>query len=172
MIKAYQGHRPEIHESCFVAENAAVIGQVKIGEKSSVWFGAVIRCELERIEIGESTNIQDCCIIHTDLGYPTIIGNNVTVGHGAIVHGATVGDNTLVGMGAILMNGVKVGKNAVIGAGALCTENMVIPEGSVVVGSPAKVVKTAKEYNLVYTSLNSIAYTELAAEYKKEGNQG
>lgn len=90
------------------------------------------------------------------------------MGHGAIVHGATVGDNVLVGMGAILMNGVKVGKNTIIGAGALCTENMVIPEGAVVVGSPAKVIKTAEEYNLVYTSLNSIAYTELAAEYKKQ----
>lgn len=168
MIKAYKGSSPEIHESCFVAENATVIGQVKIGEKSSIWFGAVVRCEFEHVEIGENTNIQDCSIVHTDMGYPTVIGNNVTVGHGAIVHGATVADNVLVGMGAILMNGVKVGKNTIIGAGALCTENMVIPEGAVVVGSPAKVIKTAEEYNLVYTSLNSIAYTELAAEYKKQ----
>lgn len=168
MIKTYQGNSPAIHESCFIAENATIIGQVKIGEKSSVWFGAVVRCEFEHVEIGENTNIQDCSIVHTDMGYPTVIGDNVTVGHGAIVHGATVGDNVLVGMGAILMNGVKVGKNTIIGAGALCTENMVIPEGAVVVGSPAKVVKTAEEYNLVYTSLNSIAYTELAAEYKKQ----
>ena len=168
MIKSYQGKTPELHESCFIAENATVIGQVRMGQNSSIWYGAVVRCEFEHIEIGENTNIQDCCIVHTDLGYPTVIGNNVTVGHGAIVHGAIVEEHVLVGMGAILMNGVKVGKNSIIGAGALCTENMEIPAGSVVVGSPAKVIKNNGDYNLVYTSLNSIAYTELAAEYKKE----
>lgn len=168
MEKSYKGKKPEISEICFIAENASVIGDVKIGPHTSVWFGAVIRGDEESIVIGENSNIQDNAVLHCDEGYPITIGDNVTVGHAAIVHGATIEDNVLVGMGAIVMNGAKIGKNSVIGAGAVCTENMVVPKGSVVVGIPAKVVKNSEEYNNSANTLNAVAYMDLAEEYAKQ----
>jgi len=165
MIKPYNGIKPTIHESCFVAENASVIGDVQIGSKSSVWFGAVIRGDEASIFIGENSNIQDNAVLHCDVGCPMKIGNFVTVGHGAIVHGATIGDNVLVGMGAIVMNGVEIGANSMIGAGAVCTEKMVIPNGSVVVGIPAKVIKNAEENNKSLIITNASAYVLLGEEY-------
>ena len=168
MVMSFKEKTPLIHESCFIAETAAVIGDVKIGSGSSVWFGAVIRGDEDGISIGENSNIQDNAVLHCDEGYPIKIGNSVTVGHGAIVHGATIADNVLIGMGAIIMNGVAIGSNSVIGAGAVCTENMIVPNGSVVVGIPAKPVKTAEEHNRSITSLNAAAYVELGAEYVKK----
>lgn len=166
MIMRFKDQQPVIHESCFVAETASVIGDVAIGGQSSVWFGAVIRGDEERIEIGAGSNVQDNAVLHCTVGYPMKIGNMVTVGHGAIVHGATIDDNVLVGMGAIIMNGVEIGADSVIGAGAVCTENMVIPAGSVVVGVPAKVVKTAAEANREINSMNATEYMALAEEYR------
>ncbi len=165
MIKPYNGIKPTIHESCFIAENASVIGDVCIGNNSSIWFGAVIRGDEDSIYIGENSNVQDNAVLHCDVGCPIKIGNFVTVGHGAIVHGATIGNNVLVGMGAVIMNGVKIGANSMIGAGAICTENMVIPNGSVVVGVPAKVIKNAEEHNKTLTTLNASAYVMLGEQY-------
>ena len=134
---------PEIHEPVFVAPTATVGGNVSIGGGSSVFFGAVIRSELDEIVIGRGTNIQDNCVLHIERGMPLHVGDGCTVGHSAILHSCTVGDNTLVGMGAIVLNGAVVGKNAVVAAGALVLENTVVPDGMVAMGVPAKVREAA-----------------------------
>ena len=117
---------PTISSSAFVADNATVRGDVTLGERSSVFFGAVLRGDRAPITIGSGTNIQDNCVVHVDYDYPVVVGQNVTVGHGAILHGCTVGDNTLIGMGAIVLNGAQVGSNCLIGAGALVPQHAVI----------------------------------------------
>ena len=130
---------PTISSSAFVADNATVRGDVTLGERSSVFFGAVLRGDRAPITIGSGTNIQDNCVVHVEYDYPVVVGQNVTVGHGAILHGCTVGDETLIGMGAIVLNGAQIGKGCLIGAGALVTQNAVIPDGCMAVGSPARV---------------------------------
>ena len=167
MIMSFKDKSPEIHESCFIAENASIAGDVRIGSGSSVWFGAVIRGDEDCIVIGENSNIQDNAVLHCNVGHPVKIGNNVTVGHSAIVHGAEIGDNVIIGMGAIILDGAEIGENSMIGAGAVCTENMCIPSGSVAVGIPAKVIKTEEDFNKSNAALNAVAYAELAEEYKK-----
>ncbi len=126
----------------WIAESAEVIGDVILGENVSVWFGAVIRGDNATIMLGDNTNIQENSVIHTDAGINVNIGKGVTIGHLAMLHGCTIGDNSLIGIGAIVLNHVNIGKNCIIGANALVTENMQIPDNSVVMGSPAKVVKT------------------------------
>jgi carbonic anhydrase/acetyltransferase-like protein (isoleucine patch superfamily) len=134
--------RPElIHSSVFLARGAVVLGDVSIDEQSSVWFNAVVRGDTEAIRIGRRTNIQDGCILHADPGFPCAVGDEVTVGHGAIVHGATVGNRVLIGMRALVMNGADIGDESVVGVGAIVTEGMKIPPGSVVLGLPGKVVR-------------------------------
>lgn len=142
MIMVYKGISPEIDENAFVAPNATVIGKVKIGENSSVWFGAVLRGDESPITIGRGSNVQDNAVLHCDLGSPMSIGDNVTIGHGAIIHGATIGDNVLIGMGAIVLNGAKIGDNCIVGAGAVVKENAEVPANSMLVGVPAKVIRT------------------------------
>lgn len=166
MILSYRGISPKIHESCFVAESASVVGDVTIGEDSSVWYGAVIRGDEDSLVIGRRTSIQDNAVIHCNEGFPVKIGDNVTVGHGAIVHGCTVGDNALIGMGATVLDGAVIGENAVVGAGAVVKERDVIPEGAVAVGIPAKVVKIASEHNSSMNSLNAEAYVQLGRNHK------
>src|SRR5438132_9027070 len=131
--------RTKVHESVFIAPTAAVIGDVTIGANSSVWYGAVVRGDVDWITIGEGTNIQDNCVVHVDRDAPTQIGNQVVIGHGAIVHSATIHDGALIGMSAILQVGCVIGENALIGAGAVVTENKEIPANSVALGVPAKV---------------------------------
>lgn len=167
MILAFKGKTPAIAADCFVAENASVIGDVTLGGKSSVWFGAVIRGDEDSIAVGEGTSVQDNAVLHCDEGHPAIIGNNVTIGHGAVVHGCTVHDNALIGMGAVVLNGAVIGENAVVGAGAVVKENMEIPAGAVAVGIPAKVVKVAEDYNRSMNALNAAVYVGLGAEYRK-----
>lgn len=125
----------------FVAETATVIGNVELLEDSSIWFGAVLRGDNERITIGAHSNVQDLSVLHTDPGFPLTIGTGCTIGHRAILHGCTIGDNSLVGMGATILNGAQIGKNCLIGAGALITEGKVIPDGSLVIGAPGKVAR-------------------------------
>jgi carbonic anhydrase/acetyltransferase-like protein (isoleucine patch superfamily) len=127
---------------CWIAPTATVVGKVRLAEEASVWFGAVLRGDNEPIGIGERSNIQDLAVIHTDPGFPATVGSDCTIGHRAILHGCTIGDNSLVGMGAIVLNGAVVGRNCLIGAGALITETKVIPDDSLVIGVPAKVVRT------------------------------
>ena len=142
MIYKLGEHEVEITgEDFYVAESASVIGKVRLANDSSVWFGAVLRGDNESITVGENTNIQECAVIHTDPGFPCILGSNVTIGHQAMLHGCQVGDNSLIGINAVVLNGAKIGRNCLIGANALVTENQEIPDGSLVIGSPAKPIK-------------------------------
>ena len=152
-------------EGHFIAPNAAVIGDVEMHDKSSVWFSCVLRGDADRIVIGAGSNIQDGAVIHADPGFPTIIGENVTVGHNAMIHGCTIGDGSLVGINAVVLNGAKVGKGCLIGANALVTENMEIPDGSMVLGSPAKIKKTFTEREQEVLGLNAEHYVANAARY-------
>ena len=153
----------------FAAGNATITGSVTIGEQVGIWFGAVIRADKDRIIIGDRSNIQDNCVVHTTTGHPVHIGNDVSVGHGAILHGCTVGNRVLVGMGAIVLNGAVVGEGSVIGAGAVVRERMNIPPGSVVVGIPAKVIKQATAEQQDHILANAASYVELAMEYARHG---
>lgn len=138
-------HRVQCAGDCFIADNATVIGQVEIGVDASIWFNVVIRGDTDRIIIGPETNIQDGSILHTDEGIQLRLGRGVTVGHKVMLHGCEVGDYSLVGINAVVLNGAKIGSHCLIGANALVTENMVIPDGSLVVGSPAVIKRTLSE---------------------------
>ena len=142
MIVPIEGHAPDISKAAFVAENATVCGNVVVGEDSSIWFGAVLRAEGEPMRIGKRTNIQDNVTVHIDNGFPVTIGNEVTVGHNAVVHGCTVENGVLIGMGSTILNGAVIGEGSVVAAGALVLEGAVVPPNSLVAGVPAKVKKT------------------------------
>ena len=160
--------RPDlIAPSAFIAPGATVLGDVTIGDESSVWFGAVVRGDCEAIRIGKRTNIQDLCVLHADPGYPCTLGDGVTVGHGAIVHGATVEDDVLIGMKAVVMNGAKIGRGSIVAVGAIVTERTEVPPGSVVMGQPAKVKRAAEERDLVRIRHAAEHYVEAAKGYKK-----
>ena len=141
MIVTFRGKTPQISSEAFVAETAALIGDVTVGPDSSIWYGAVIRGDCSSITVGCGVSIQDNAVLHTEIGHPLIIGDNVTVGHGAVVHCASVGSNTLIGMGAILLDGAVIGDHCVIGAGAGVKEKTVVPSGTMMVGIPAKCVR-------------------------------
>ena len=132
---------PVVAQSAWVADSAQVIGAVELAANASVWFGTVVRGDTELISIGEGSNIQDCSVLHTDMNKPLTIGKNVTVGHQVMLHGCTIGDETLIGIGAIVLNGARIGKNCLVGAGALVTEGKEFPDGSMIIGSPAKAVR-------------------------------
>jgi carbonic anhydrase/acetyltransferase-like protein (isoleucine patch superfamily) len=138
------GQAPELPAdgNCFIADTAAVIGKVRLLNGASVWFGAVLRGDNEWIEIGENSNVQDNSTCHTDLGFPLTIGRNCTIGHNVILHGCTIEDDALVGMGSIVMNGAKIGRGSIVGAGSVITEGKQFPEHSLIIGSPARVVRT------------------------------
>ena len=135
-------HAPEIDASSFVADTASVIGKVSLHANTTVWFGVTIRGDNERITIGENSNVQEGTVMHTDMGYPLDIGKNVTVGHQAMLHGCTIGDGSLVGIQAVILNGAKIGNGCLVGAGALVTEGKEFPDNSLIIGSPAKAVRT------------------------------
>lgn len=160
---------PKISEKAFVAKNATVIGDVTVEEDANIWFGAAIRGDMDSIYIGKGSNVQDNAVVHVDKGFPVRIGENVTIGHGAIVHGCTVGDNVLVGMGAIILNGAKIGDNCIIGAGATVTQNKEIPANSLLVGCPAKVIREVDGQGAESTRQNALRYIEEGKEYKKLG---
>lgn len=145
MISTIKDKTPNLDPSAYVAPNAAVLGDVSLGVGSSIWFGAVVRGDANSIRIGDRTNIQDLCVLHVDSKNPLSIGGDVTVGHRAILHGCTVGDRVLIGMGAILMNGVVIGDDSIVGAGALVTEGTKVPPFSLVLGVPAKVKRALTE---------------------------
>ena len=134
------GISPEIAASAWVADSAQVMGTVNIGDDASIWFGTVVRGDTSSITIGEGSNVQDASVLHADLGMPLVIGRHVTVGHQVMLHGCTIGDESLIGIGAIVLNGAKIGKNCLVGAGALVTEGKEFPDGSMIIGSPARVV--------------------------------
>lgn len=149
----------------FIAENASLIGDIALGHGSSVWYGAVIRNDDKKITIGDYTNIQDNCTLHISRWDDLYIGSYVTVGHNAIVHGCRVEDNCLIGMGSIIMNRAHIGKNCIIGAGAVVTEGKEIPEGSLVLGVPAKVIRTLTDEEIKSIRESAIHYNKLAEEY-------
>ena len=159
---------PTVHPTAFVADNATLLGDVTLGAHSSVFFGAVLRADREPITIGAGSNIQDNCVVHEEFGYPVTVGDNVTVGHGAILHGCTVGDNTLIGMGAIVLNGAKVGSNCLIGAGALVPQNAVIPDGSLAFGSPARVKSQLDGDAIAQLRQSALSYQKEAMAYKAQ----
>lgn len=163
--------KPVIHPSAFVAPNATVLGDVTLQENSSVFYGAVLRGDRSTIVIGAGSNIQDGCVIDVDPPHPVAIGSGCTVGHGAILHGCIVGDNSLIGIGAIVLNGAQIGKNCIVGAGALVTQNTVIPDGSLVIGSPAKVKRSLTVEEIEGNRLAAAGYIAEAAEYKVMSNK-
>ncbi|NLX50380.1 MAG: gamma carbonic anhydrase family protein [Methanospirillum sp.] len=150
----------------FIAPNATVLGDVALGDRVGIWFGAVVRADRDRVAIGADSNIQDNCVVHTTPGHPVIIGREVSVGHGAVLHGCTIGDRVLVGMGAIVLNGAVVSEDTVIGAGAVVTEGTAVPPGSVVIGVPGRVVKQTSDEQRAQIRRNAASYVELARRYR------
>ncbi|HAF89254.1 MAG: gamma carbonic anhydrase family protein [Deltaproteobacteria bacterium] len=159
---------PEFPESAFIAPDASLIGRVRIGEYSSVWFNAVLRGDMEHISIGDETSFQDLSMGHADPRFPLIIGNRVTVGHHCVMHGCKVEDDCLIGMGAVLMNGVKIGRGSIVGAGAVLLEGMEVPPFSMVAGSPAKIRKTYEESILANIRTMSQIYVKRAIRYREQ----
>ena len=159
---------PEFTDTTFIAPDASLIGKVRIGSYSSVWFNAVLRGDMAYISIGDETSFQDLSMGHADPGFPLIIGNRVTVGHQCVLHGCEVEDDCLIGMGSILMNGVKIGRGSIVGAGAVLLEGMEVPPFSMVAGSPAKVCKTYKESIIENINVMSQIYVKRAIRYRKQ----
>ena len=167
MIYDFEKNVPEVHPEAWVAANATLIGKIKLEKNSSIWFNAVLRGDIELITIGENSNIQDGSVLHTDPGFKLNIGKRVTVGHMVMLHGCQIGDDTLIGIGSIILNNAKIGKNCIIGAKALITENKEIPDNSLVVGSPGKIIRqvTEEEKKAVYE--NTKHYQENWKQYSK-----
>lgn len=158
--------RPEqIHASVFIAPGAVVVGDVTLCEQASVWFNATLRGDVEAITVGPRSNIQEGCILHADPGYPAVVGADVTVGHGAVVHGARVGDNCIVGIRAVLLNGSVVGENSIVGAGALLTEGKVYPPNSLLLGAPARVARELTPEEVAGNRASAQRYVERAAAF-------
>ncbi len=159
-IYALGNHTPQIHKDTWVAPDANLIGQVVLEEAASVWFGCTIRADHEEIRVGAGSNVQENCVMHIDAGFPLTIGQNCTIGHKVMLHGCTIGDNSLIGMGAIVLNGARIGRNCLIGAGALITEGKVIPDNSLVMGSPGKVVRQLDDAAAQKITLSALHYQD------------
>ena len=158
--------QPAIHDTAWVADSAAVMGNVTLSEDSSVWFGVVIRGDTETITVGKGTNIQDNSVLHADHGMPLVIGENVTVGHQVMLHGCTIGDGSLIGIQAVVLNGAKIGKHCLVGAGALVTEGKEFPDGCMILGSPAKAVRQLTEAQIEGLKMSAQHYIDNARRYK------
>ncbi len=163
--------QPTIHPTAWVANGAVVRGDVTLEENANVWYNAVIRGDVAPITVGKNSNVQDCAVLHVDQDCPLTIGQNVTVGHGAILHGCTIEDEALIGMGAIVLNGAVIGAGSIVGAGALVTANTVLPENSLAVGSPAKVIRQVSPEQRAASVENALQYVKEAEEYKVLENQ-
>jgi carbonic anhydrase/acetyltransferase-like protein (isoleucine patch superfamily) len=168
MILRFQNQSPVLARECYVAENATVIGRVVLGSQSSIWFGAVLRGDIESITIGERSNVQDNTVLHTSRGKPVVVGQGTTVGHNATLHGCSVGDNCLVGMGAILLDGCKIGDNCIVAAGALVKQNQKVPSGSLVVGAPARVIRRLSDDEISSLWKQANRYVVLQSCYRNQ----
>lgn len=166
MIYQLDGEKVQAEGDFWVADSAAVIGKVLLKQDASVWFNAVLRGDNELITLGEGSNIQDGSVLHTDPGYPLTIGAHVTVGHKVMLHGCEIGEGSLIGINAVVLNGAKIGKNCLIGANALITEDKVIPDNSMVLGSPGKVVKTLSDEQAAGIRIGAAHYVENARRYR------
>ena len=167
MIYELDGVRPQIDPTAWIAPSAVLIGNVIVGPRANIWFGAVLRGDNEPIVVGEGSNVQENSVLHTDMGYPLTIGANCTIGHKAMLHGCTVEDGSLIGMGATLLNGVRIGAGSLIGASALVTEGKEIPPGSLVMGAPAKVVRSLDEAARARLVKSAEGYQANAARFAK-----
>jgi len=166
MIRSFQGIKPTIPSSCFIEETGIVIGDVVLGENCSVWFHAVIRGDVNYIRLGSRTNVQDLCMLHvTHDTHPLIIGDEVTIGHSVVLHGCTIKDRVLIGMGAIVMDGAVIGEDSVVGAGALITEGTIVPPKSLVLGSPAKVKRPVTDKEVTWIKESADNYVKYAGQY-------
>lgn len=165
MIYSLDGSAPQIDLDAWIAPGCSIIGKVRIAANASVWFGAVLRGDNELIDVGNGTNIQENSVLHTDWGYPLTIGAGCTIGHKAMLHGCTIGDNSLIGMGATVLNGAVIGRNCLIGAGALITENKVIPDGSLVMGAPGRVVRQLDEAGIARLQDSALSYQNNARRF-------
>lgn len=161
-------HVPDIDPSAYITDAANVIGKVKIEANASIWFGVTMRGDNELITIGENSNVQEGCILHTDPGYPLTISKNVTVGHQAMLHGCTIGEGSLIGIQAVILNGAKIGKNCLVGAGALVTEGKEFPDNSLIIGSPAKAVRTLSAEDAERLQGNAGHYVSRGQQFKAE----
>ena len=165
-IYAIDGVAPHIAATAWVADSAQVMGQVELGEGASVWFGAVVRGDTDRITIGAGSNIQDASVLHADAGQPLLVGERVTVGHQVVLHGCTIGDESLIGIGAVVLNGAKIGRNCLVGAGALVTEGKEFPDGSMILGSPAKAVRQLTPAQIEGLRQSARHYTDNARRFR------
>ncbi|MBO9413363.1 MULTISPECIES: gamma carbonic anhydrase family protein [unclassified Ruegeria] len=157
-IYALGDHAPQLHQDTWVAPDANLIGKVVLEEGASVWFCSTLRADHEEIRVGEGSNVQENCVMHVDPGFPLTIGKNCTIGHKVMLHGCSIGENSLIGMGAIVLNGAKIGKNCLIGAGALITEGKEIPDNSLVMGSPGKVIRQLDDAAAQKLTLSALHY--------------
>jgi len=160
------GVAPEVAESAWIADSAQVMGRVSVGPDASVWFGTVVRGDTESITIGEGSNIQDASVLHADLGKPLVVGRNVTVGHQVMLHGCTIGDESLIGIGAVVLNGARIGKNCLVGAGSLVTEGKEFPDGSMIIGSPAKAIRQLSPEQIEGLRQSAKHYIDNARRFK------
>ena len=167
-IYEFNGHIPVIPASCYIAPEATIIGAVVLGERVTILFGAVVRGDNEPIVIGDDSNVQDNCVLHTDLGSPLTLGKGVTIGHQAMLHGCTIGDGSLIGVAAVVLNNAVIGKDCLVGAGAVVTEGKSFPDRSVIFGSPAKVARDVSEDNIARMRMDALAYVHRGALYKEK----
>lgn len=164
-IYELEGKAPRLSPGAWIADSAQVMGTVELGPDASVWFGAVVRGDCEWIRVGRGSNVQDQAVLHADFGQPLTIGDNVSIGHQAMLHGCTIGDNTLVGIQAVVLNGAKVGRNCIVGAGALVTEGKEFPDNSLIVGAPARVLRTLDEEAIAKLAWNAEFYVGNARRF-------
>lgn len=167
MIITLKKKKPRISKDVYIAESAQVIGKVTIGERSSIWPNAVLRADIEPIRIGKCSSIQDGVLIHVNWDLPAVVGDYVTVGHGAIIHGCKIANNCLIGMGAIILDGARIEKNCLIGAGSLIPEGKIIPEGSLVLGVPGRVVRKLNSKEIKKLKESALEYLDFAKKFKK-----
>jgi carbonic anhydrase/acetyltransferase-like protein (isoleucine patch superfamily) len=161
-------HTPDVDASAYVTDSASVIGQVHLAAHTSIWFGAALRGDNELISIGEGSNVQECAVLHTDMGYPLVVGKNVTIGHQAMLHGCTVGDGSLIGIQAVVLDGAVIGKNCLVAAGALVTSGKEFPDNSLIMGSPAKAVRELTQEQINDIQRGVTTYIERAAYFKQQ----
>ena len=161
------GVAPQLGEGAWVADSAQLIGNVILGEHASVWFGTVVRGDNEPIRIGRNSNVQDMSTLHSDAGVPLTLGENVTVGHMVMLHGCTIGDNTLIGIGAVVLNNARIGRNCIVGAGSVVTEGKEFPDNSLIIGAPAKVVRTLDEASAAKLRANAQHYVDNSERFRK-----
>ena len=171
-IYELDGKAPALGKGAWVADNAEVIGQVEMGENASVWYGCVVRGDTEKIRIGRNSNIQDGSVLHADFGVPLVIGDNVTVGHQVMLHGCTIGDGSLIGIQAVVLNNARIGRNSIVGAGSVVTEGKEFPDNSLIVGAPAKAIRTLDAAQIAKFQTIPQHYVENALRHAKRKKIG